>query len=506
MDVTENQSKPKVAKKSRVHNKNKDAAAKNQSKTKTKNKPEKTIDNLTQLVEVLVAAYDKSESQQKLIAAPSNLQAFGKSLIEALYDSKTKINKSFKINKLSLEMIYILSNRIINPFYIIYIATNQNVPLESRSLYQKKLLQFEFLEDHYAFMMEKLKESVDNHQKVSIYLEIISTGIFSKNGGHNQLWKFIPQILGCGLSIEQKISLSDNLLESKDFFYSLDSKNQVKICQKIWESDIQFFWILLLNMSQASVSVIDVEKIITSKRLESLIEFCTLRKIPNLIQNERVVLKLITPIFRSYLGSVMKFSQILELYPFLEIVIELCGIELVKSSINRCYGEEDEISQLLSNTQNSDLNEEFDLMKKRFEFISNENSSNIERIKAYEVRLQEFERVLASTEDQLRQSVNIANANQNALLEQKIVATLKRVVEIFDEAFEVSDNESARIALEKLGITQLGHRGMKMNWDSEICQTMTGETIAIGLVVSSGYLWQDSGKKVLLKRVILKPG
>ena len=457
------------------------------------------------LVENLIALDDKSIAQKNLELFSEKSKSFGKSLIEAIYEKNSKPNKSFKLEKLSLDSISQLSSRINSPYYILWMATNQNLPYEIRKAYLQRFQHLEYSESYFDFLNERLKISDNSQRNPARYFEIVSTGIFSEDGWNKHTFTFLNLILENNISLEQKILLSNQLNESYSVFAALENKDKIKILQKIWSRDIQFFWIYLLNISNLSLNFNYIDEIVTDKRVESLVEFCNLKKNRIFDHHEKIIQKLVAPLFKSYVGSVMRFSQILDLYPYLEILTDLCGFEIVKSSLNRCYGEEDEISKLLTDSKGSEMESQFGELTKKYEAIYSESIIYQERLRAYEERLQEMERTLTFTEEQLRESLIEKAASQNSLMEQKVISTLKEVVQIFDEVLNVEEYKSAQIFLERLGIEQVGLRGEEMVWDPDLCQTMTGETIGIGLVVGSGYIWHKHGKKMVLKRVILKP-
>ena len=97
-----------------------------------------------------------------------------------------------------------------------------------------------------------------------------------------------------------------------------------------------------------------------------------------------------------------------------------------------------------------------------------------------------------------------ARAAQEAIERQIRIDTLRDLIPAIERAL-ISDvqNEILHI-LEEQGIEMVGRVGQKIRWNSQICESLTGEEISEGLVVKTGFTWFDGKEIVPLRRMLLK--
>ena len=96
------------------------------------------------------------------------------------------------------------------------------------------------------------------------------------------------------------------------------------------------------------------------------------------------------------------------------------------------------------------------------------------------------------------------SAAQEAIERQIKIDTLRGLIPAMERALASdAQNEILRI-LEGQRIEMVGRVGQKIRWNSQICESLTGEEISEGLVVKTGFTWFDGREIVPLRRMLLK--
>jgi hypothetical protein len=96
------------------------------------------------------------------------------------------------------------------------------------------------------------------------------------------------------------------------------------------------------------------------------------------------------------------------------------------------------------------------------------------------------------------------SAAQEAIERQIKIDTLRGLIPAMERALAGdAQNEILRI-LEDQRIEMVGRVGQKIRWNSQICESLTGEEISEGIVVKTGFTWFDGREIVPLRRMLLK--
>jgi len=163
---------------------------------------------------------------------------------------------------------------------------------------------------------------------------------------------------------------------------------------------------------------------------------------------------------------------------------------------------------LIEKFQNDDLNRLKNELEEKTDEISQKTLSLDEansRLKANQLELEKNRNALLILEDRLRERVSDQSSGNNAIERQIRINQLRVVVEVLES--EISSGSNSRIvpALEKIGIKRIGEPGEKINWDSLVCESITGVEIANPVVIKPGYTWSNDGDMSVLVKALVKP-
>ena len=200
----------------------------------------------------------------------------------------------------------------------------------------------------------------------------------------------------------------------------------------------------------------------------------------------------------------MRFEDLLPFVVKQSYFSHLIPSDTLLRAVSRSFKRNDEYSILLEDVRVSkleavveDLTNEIDKVSKE---LKAEKSQNLEHGK----RIKDFELAIENYETQLRSQMKSENVNTDAMAQSAKAEVIKSLVESLDHLLLDADGLQFERALQKLGIMRSGQPGQEFAWDSELCETLTGEAMDRGIVVRSGYTWLVGEKKVLIRRVLLK--
>lgn len=97
-----------------------------------------------------------------------------------------------------------------------------------------------------------------------------------------------------------------------------------------------------------------------------------------------------------------------------------------------------------------------------------------------------------------------SKAAQEAIERQIKIDTLRGLIPTMERALASDAQAEILPILEEQGIEMIGRVGQKIRWNSQICESLTGEEISEGLVVKTGFTWFDGKETVPLRRMLLK--
>ena len=86
-----------------------------------------------------------------------------------------------------------------------------------------------------------------------------------------------------------------------------------------------------------------------------------------------------------------------------------------------------------------------------------------------------------------------------------IINQIRVIVEIIEPEISSAPNSRILAALEKIGIRRIGSPGENIDWDSLVCESITGVEIVNPVVIKPGYTWSNNGDTSVLLKALVKP-
>jgi hypothetical protein len=200
----------------------------------------------------------------------------------------------------------------------------------------------------------------------------------------------------------------------------------------------------------------------------------------------------------------MKLSELLPFLEFQESLEQLLPNDVLPRAVARCYKREDSLSGLFADKRVSALDSELETSQsdlKKLQLLSSKLESDLEIAKG---RITAFEHAIQSLESKLRSQISEGSSGNTAIINQAKVEALKAVIESIEHIFSSEAGAALERSLQKAGIFRIGVPGAVITWDAETCESLTGKSLDLGIVVRSGYTWDSGTKNVLIQRALLR--
>ena len=247
-----------------------------------------------------------------------------------------------------------------------------------------------------------------------------------------------------------------------------------------------------------------MEQIISKRNVDVLLIFLKNRQALSGPWLENFEKHFIAPLLKTTLDTIMRFEDLL---PFLinqSLFSHLLPAETLTRAVARCFRRDDDYSELLRDKRVALLENSVKLLSDENTKILIELAGEKARVQEQEKKIRDFEVAIDSYEARLRSQMHSENLGSDAMSQNSKIELLKSIVEGLDHLLQGEGGFQLERALQKVGVSRLGEPGTDFSWDSEVCETLTGEAMDSGIVVRSGYTWLNSGKKLVVRRVLLK--
>lgn len=452
--------------------------------------------------------FSSGVQQEKLQSAISDVsrefQDLALALIEAASSGREKPKSSFKLEKIPSEFIRNLSGKISNPYYAIAILCNSNIDFEIKKLVIKDFNKMELTNEDVDYLLNKMNGIKDSNTKEFIWNEFLSSEFLTSAESSTYQLKFLDWGISNNLLVSNPNKTLIGLRNAAAQFKVQETPKRNRTLKKLLEKDIFTFLIFMLHIAQDPISEKFIEQIIAKKNVDVLLLYFENRQALNGPWLENFEQGFISPLLKKTLDSIMQFEDLL---PFLNkhsLFVHLLPIDTLNRAVSRCFHRKDFYSELLGDKRVAILENNVEAMRNENSEISEQLETERNRNRQQELKIREFEIAIENYEARLRTQMRSENLGSDALAQNSKIELLKSIVEGLDHLMEGADGYQLERALQKLGVSRVGMPGADFPWDSELCETLTGDAMESGTVVRSGYTWINAGKKLVLKRVLLK--
>lgn len=455
-----------------------------------------------------LSSYDAGRSlvtlEGQITRLPKDSQPLAYDLLIALDPEGLKPSGKFRTEKLSIQEIIGLSSKIQNPFFMAFIACSASTPKELRLKLLKGFFSSSFSDERLKYLLGQITHLRTMYEKNLVWNEILNLVELKEIGWDSTQLRLLEWGFSHGLTPENANLVFISLNMASEQFQKLESPAKNRIYRKLLEIDFQIFWPFLIHIARDSISETALESIINNKMHEVLIAYFRNRHVYSGPWLNHFELKLISPLLKKHIDSIMSISKLLPFLADFQTITRLLPAETLPRAINRCYNKKDELAELFGDPRVSTLEHRLHDTKTELMSTKEELENSKSRIVETESRALEFERALSNLESQLRDRVSTDSAGSAATVQKGKVELLKALLAEIDYILNSDDGFGLRRSLQKLGITKLGTPHESFIWDSETCESLTGDSMSQGIVVRSGYTWTEGSRKTLIVRVLLK--
>lgn len=425
-------------------------------------------------------------------------------LVQAISETNIKPNSKFRIEKLSNEFLNVLVNKGTNPFYLIALLCSSVTDLELKRKILTKLKSHSFTEEYFEYFINRMTAIKDVQNRLLIWNELLSSEVLTEEG-----WQpFQLRMLDWGLSQKIQITKPQELFiafrSAAQQFKNMDTTYQNRFYKKLLELDILTFIAFVLHISAELPDLKLIKQILDQKKRDFLLVYFQNRQLLVGSWLDLFEQKIVKPILIDTLDRVMNFEDLLPFLMKQSQLSHLVETDTLSRAVSRSFMRDDLLSDLLRDVRVDKLSSQIEILSKENLQLSVELNNEKYRTNENEKRIRDFETAINSYEISLRSQMKSENLGTEAMSQSAKVEVIKALVDGVDHLLHDSEGFVIERALQKMGIMKLGDPGSIFTWDSELCETLTGESIDQGLVVRSGYTWLNGDKKVVIRRVLLK--
>ena len=458
----------------------------------------------TKWLSLYTAGRAKIALEGEIARLPKDFQPLAYDLLMALDPEGQKPSGKFKTEKFSVQEILNLSSKIQNAFFMAFVACSTSTPRDLQLKLLNGFFSSNFNDEKLSYLLARVSNLRTLYEKNLVWNAILDQAAFKEIGWDATQLRLLEWGFSHGLTPENSNLVFSSWSKASEQFYDLESSVKNRIYRKLLEADFKVFWPFLIHVARDSVLETPLESIMGNKTHDALIGYFKNRHIYSGPWLNHFELKLISPMLKKHIDSIMFLTNLLPFLAYLETITRLLPLETLPRAINRCYNKKDDLAELFGDSRVSTL--ERKLIETTTELLETKEELGINkaRIAESESRIREFENALSNLESQLRDRVSTDSAGSAATVQKGKVEFLKALLAEIDYILNSDDGFGLRRSLQKLGITKLGTPHESFMWDSETCESLTGDAMSQGIVVRSGYTWTEGSRKTLIVRVLLK--
>ncbi len=437
---------------------------------------------------------------------PTEYRVLATELLIALKDPNARPSAKFKIDRLSDSFFRVFASASQNMFFQIFILCDDRSSATTKELVLASLGKAQASKDTLEYLLKRLASIKDLHTKERLWNMIISGGLVQSEGWISEQLSILEWGIQQDLRIFNPVETLIALREASNHFRESDESRQRKIIRKLFTIDLLTTVAFCLHVATSSSNIKILVEVIDGKEDLFISSYFSNRGLLQGNWLEDFESRLIAPILKSRLDSIMSFADLLPLIVYSQRLESFLPPDLLARVVARSFKKEDALANLLADKRVLQLESQVEsLTEERDQFASRLSAETL-RADSSQDEVKKLEAAIESFENRLRLQMKTENVGSDALAQNAKVGLLKSIIEGVDHLFSAADGLLLERAFQKLGVQRLGAPGDSYSWDSATCETLTGEPITTGVVVRSGYTWLESGKKIMVRRVLLKKG
>ena len=411
-----------------------------------------------------------------------------------------KPNKTIKfetINSINLKKLVKVS---VNTHFVLSVFINFQSTSAGDLALNRILSEYKKYPDFTNFLDENSKKNSFQDSLMRI-AEVLKTNIEEYR---NLRWWLISNIDEENLHKFAKTAGWKTLKGKSDEFLSLSGLQISQLLRKLSKDSILLMEFLVhIEVDRASKSkIVPLQKILTGVTPDAIAAYI-------LEERKGMSRSFIESLFLESLQNKLDSTRTLEgCLPFYLIESKYPHI-FSGDRINRSW-KRAQISDvgLIEKFQNDEVNRLTNDLEEKIDEIEEKTLALEEastRLKAAQGELEKNRKALQILEDRLRERVSDQSTGNNAIERQIRINQIRVIVEIIEPEMSSAPNSRILAALEKIGIRRIGSPGENIDWDSLVCESITGVEIVNPVVIKPGYTWSNNGDTSVLLKALVKP-
>ena len=466
---------------------------------RTRNQINKSPCNVDELIQIALGMGKTNvEAKLSLDDLPLNQKATGREILQILSMPNFDISDKFKSDLISAE----------NLEEILVKSQNLSLALKSFSSHQNqkalriiKSKSLTSLQDFEKFTKLSTKNYlVPRHLFNYIVDEIVASSIYKKSQIVIQL-EVISYLANQGINPTKLISALGNITSD---FNNEDEKFQNRLIKSLRGYDIGTVYQLLTHIDSEKIRVALCNQLIQDLSVNEIVAFFAwISPDPNL-SKVGVYKRIIVP----SVGNLIKWGNSLEdllcLWPYLANPEHGFNLSELKVKFKQLIGKGGYLAESLRDGAVPVLQSENQLLRENLQIAEKLAADLTQELTRLTIVNQEIKSNLDEVRVTRLENSREANAAQAAIERQIRIDTLLGLVPALERALERDEHSEILRVLEEQRIEMVGRLGQRIRWNSQICESLTGEEISEGLVVKTGFTWFDGKEIVPLRRMILK--
>ena len=459
----------------------------------------KSPTSVNELIQIALEIQESNiETQISLDDLPLEQKATGGEILKLLSTPDFDLTDKFKLYLISVENLDQLLSRTQNLSLALAIFSNhQNQKalqiIKSKSL--ATLIEFE----RFAKLTKK-SYLVPRHMFKYLTDEIVASSIYKKSQIKIQI-EVISFLANQSIDPTNLISMLGNITGE---FNKEDENFQNRIIDSLRRFNAGCVFQFLSHMDSERIRVALSNKINQDLTVREIAEFFTWTNPDIEFSKIGLYKRIIAPSVENFIKWNNNLEDLLYLWPYLANPEYGFNLSEIKVKFKHLIAKNGYLAESLRDGAVPVLQSEIQVLKDNLQ-VAEKRAEDVSQ--KLNVLIKENEEIRADL-DEVRvtrlENSREARAAQEAIERQIRIDTLRDLIPAIERALISDEQNEILHILEEQGIEMVGRVGQKIRWNSQICESLTGEEISEGLVVKTGFTWFDGKEIVPLRRMLLK--
>jgi uncharacterized protein YbcI len=464
-----------------------------------RNQQIKSPSNIDELIQIALSmGKTNAEDKLSLEDLPLDQKTTGREILELLSMTDFVISDKFKLDSISAQNLDEILTKTQNLSVALTSFSSNRNQKALRIIKSKSLAS---LNDFEKFTKLSTKNYLVPRQMLNFIVdEIIDSSIYKKSQIIIQL-EVISYVANQRIDPTKLIKALGNITSD---FNNQDEKFQNRIIESLRRFNICSVYQLLMHIDSEKIRVALCNQLIQDLSVNEIVAFFAwISPEPNL-SKVGVYKRIIVPSVENFIKWGNSLEDLLYLWPHLTNPEHGFNLSELKVKFKHLIGKSGYLAESLRDSAVPVLQSENQLFRENLQIAEKIAAELSQELTQLTIVNQEIKFDLDAARVSRLENSREANAAQAAIVRQIRIDTLRGLVPALERALASDEqNEILRI-LEEQRIEMVGRVGQKIRWNSQICESLTGEEISEGLVVKTGFTWFDGKEIVPLRRMLLK--